>query len=122
MTSESPAALPGNLAISVCQISGSASISCGVTIFGFFGIYAALRASNRCIPVPKLFVVLAILASVPVLFYWAIKIGTYSYAIYLVHEIIIMIMEKNIPSIRNNSFFIFPATLMFSIGYAAVDR
>jgi peptidoglycan/LPS O-acetylase OafA/YrhL len=51
---------------------------------------------------------------------WLIKIGTYSYAIYLVHQIIIFAIDKNVPFIRNNPFFIFPATLMISIAYAAM--
>lgn len=51
---------------------------------------------------------------------WVIRIGTYSYTIYLVHQIIIMAIEEYVPSIRNDPFFIFPATLMISIAYAAV--
>jgi peptidoglycan/LPS O-acetylase OafA/YrhL len=54
---------------------------------------------------------------------WAIRIGTYSYAIYLIHQIIIFAIDKNAPFVHHNRFFIFPATLMISIAYAAViDR
>jgi peptidoglycan/LPS O-acetylase OafA/YrhL len=54
---------------------------------------------------------------------WAIRLGTYSYAIYLIHQVIIFAIDKNAPFIRNNPNFIFPTTLMISIAYAAViDR
>jgi peptidoglycan/LPS O-acetylase OafA/YrhL len=54
---------------------------------------------------------------------WAIRIGTYSYAIYLVHQIVIMAIEKNVPSFSGDHFFIFAVTLMISVAYAAViDR
>jgi peptidoglycan/LPS O-acetylase OafA/YrhL len=54
---------------------------------------------------------------------WAIRIGTYSYAIYLIHQIIIFAIDKNVPFTRNNPFFIFPATLVISIAFAAlIDR
>jgi peptidoglycan/LPS O-acetylase OafA/YrhL len=51
---------------------------------------------------------------------WVIRIGTYSYTIYLAHQIVLMAIEKNIPFIRTHPFFVFPATLMISIAYAAV--
>jgi peptidoglycan/LPS O-acetylase OafA/YrhL len=51
---------------------------------------------------------------------WVIRIGTYSYTIYLAHQIVLMAIEKNIPLIRTHPFFVFPATLMISIAYAAV--
>jgi peptidoglycan/LPS O-acetylase OafA/YrhL len=50
---------------------------------------------------------------------WAIRIGTYSYFIYLIHQIIIFAVIKNAPFVSNNSFVIFSATLIISIAYAA---
>jgi peptidoglycan/LPS O-acetylase OafA/YrhL len=50
---------------------------------------------------------------------WAIRIGTYSYAIYLIHEIILFAIFKNAPSVANNSFVVFPVALMISIAFAA---
>jgi peptidoglycan/LPS O-acetylase OafA/YrhL len=50
---------------------------------------------------------------------WAIRIGTYSYVIYLIHQIIIFAIVKNAPFVGNNSFVIFPVTLIISIAYAA---
>jgi peptidoglycan/LPS O-acetylase OafA/YrhL len=51
--------------------------------------------------------------------FWAIRIGIYSYAIYLVHQIAIFVINENVPFIGQNSFFILPATLLISIAYAA---
>lgn len=54
---------------------------------------------------------------------WAVRIGTYSYAIYLIHQIVIFVIRENVTFIRDDPFFIFPATLAISIAYAAViDR
>jgi peptidoglycan/LPS O-acetylase OafA/YrhL len=50
---------------------------------------------------------------------WAVRIGTYSYVIYLVHQIVLLVIEQQVPSIRNQPFLIFPATLIVSIAYAA---
>jgi peptidoglycan/LPS O-acetylase OafA/YrhL len=53
---------------------------------------------------------------------WAIRIGTYSYAIYLIHQVILFAISKNAPFIANNPFIVFPATLVISIAYgAAID-
>jgi peptidoglycan/LPS O-acetylase OafA/YrhL len=50
---------------------------------------------------------------------WAIRIGTYSYAIYLIHEIIVFAIIKNAPFVANNPFVVFPVALMISIAFAA---
>jgi peptidoglycan/LPS O-acetylase OafA/YrhL len=50
---------------------------------------------------------------------WAIRIGTYSYFIYLIHQIVLFAIVKNVPFIGNNSFAIFPTALVISIAYAA---
>jgi peptidoglycan/LPS O-acetylase OafA/YrhL len=50
---------------------------------------------------------------------WAIRIGTYSYAIYLIHEVILFAIFKNALFVANNSFVVFPVALMISIAFAA---
>jgi peptidoglycan/LPS O-acetylase OafA/YrhL len=50
---------------------------------------------------------------------WVIRIGVYSYVIYLIHHIVLSAIVKNVPFIGNNLFFIFPVVLMISIAYAA---
>lgn len=50
---------------------------------------------------------------------WAVRIGTYSYAIYLIHQIVIFALDKNVPFIRHYPFFILPITLLISFAYAA---
>ena len=50
---------------------------------------------------------------------WAIKIGIYSYAIYLTHQIVLFAIGKNAPFIANNPFVVFPVALIISIAYAA---
>jgi peptidoglycan/LPS O-acetylase OafA/YrhL len=50
---------------------------------------------------------------------WAIRIGIYSYAIYLIHLIVFFAIIKGAPFITNNSFIIFPVVLVISIAYAA---
>ena len=50
---------------------------------------------------------------------WAIRIGTYSYAIYLAHQVILFTIVKDIPSIGTNPFIIFPLALTVCIAYAA---
>ena len=50
---------------------------------------------------------------------WVIRIGAYSYVIYLIHHIVLSAIVKNVPFIGNNLFFIFPVVLMISIAYAA---
>jgi peptidoglycan/LPS O-acetylase OafA/YrhL len=54
---------------------------------------------------------------------WAVRIGTYSYAIYLIHQIAIFAIDQNAPFLHHNPFFIVAATLVISIAYAAaVDK
>jgi peptidoglycan/LPS O-acetylase OafA/YrhL len=54
---------------------------------------------------------------------WAIKLGTYSYAIYLIHHVVINAIAKNAPAIAAKFFILFPTALLISIAYAAaVDR
>jgi peptidoglycan/LPS O-acetylase OafA/YrhL len=54
---------------------------------------------------------------------WIITLGTYSYAIYLIHYVVIMMIAKNAPAIGGKFFILFPAALLISIAYAAaVDR
>jgi peptidoglycan/LPS O-acetylase OafA/YrhL len=54
---------------------------------------------------------------------WAIRLGTYSYAIYLIHHVVINAIAKNAPAVAAKSFILFPTALLISIAYAAViDR
>jgi peptidoglycan/LPS O-acetylase OafA/YrhL len=50
---------------------------------------------------------------------WLVKIGIYSYTIYLVHQIVFFVIIKNAPSIANNSFVVLSVMLIISIAYAA---
>jgi len=50
---------------------------------------------------------------------WAVTLGTYSYAIYLIHYVVIGFIEKNVPAVAAKSFILFPAALLISIAYAA---
>jgi peptidoglycan/LPS O-acetylase OafA/YrhL len=55
--------------------------------------------------------------------HWAIKLGTYSYAIYLIHYVVIRLIAANAPAIAARSFILFPTALLISIAFAAtVDR
>jgi peptidoglycan/LPS O-acetylase OafA/YrhL len=54
---------------------------------------------------------------------WIITLGTYSYAIYLIHYVAITMIAKHAPAIAARSFILFPTVLLISIAYAAaVDR
>jgi peptidoglycan/LPS O-acetylase OafA/YrhL len=54
---------------------------------------------------------------------WAITLGTYSYAIYLIHYVVIRLIARNAPAIAAKPFILFPIALLVSIAYAAaVDR
>ena len=54
---------------------------------------------------------------------WAIKIGIFSYAIYLIHQVVMMTVENTVPATRMHPVFIFAATISISIVYAAlIDR
>ena len=53
----------------------------------------------------------------------AIALGTYSYAIYLIHYVVIRSIATNAPAIAEKFFILFPIALLVSIAYAvAVDR
>lgn len=53
----------------------------------------------------------------------ALRLGTYSYAIYLIHHVIIYMITNNFPTIAAKPIILFPVTLLFSIAYAAaIDR
>src|SRR5262245_958394 len=54
---------------------------------------------------------------------WIINLGIWSYAIYLIHYVIINVIAANAPSVANVSFLVFSVALLISIIYAAViDR
>jgi peptidoglycan/LPS O-acetylase OafA/YrhL len=54
---------------------------------------------------------------------WATKLGTYSYAIYLIHLVVINVIATDAPAIATKPFILFPAALLISIAYAAaIDR
>jgi len=54
---------------------------------------------------------------------WAITLGTYSYAIYLIHYVVIKLIAANAPAIAAKSFILFPTALLISIAFAAaIDR
>ncbi len=54
---------------------------------------------------------------------WIVTLGTYSYAIYLIHFVVIGVITKNVPAAAAKSFILFPTALLISIAYAAaVDR
>ena len=50
---------------------------------------------------------------------WLMTLGTYSYAIYLIHNVIIRAIDKNFPAIAAKPYLLFPLTLLLSIVYAA---
>jgi peptidoglycan/LPS O-acetylase OafA/YrhL len=53
----------------------------------------------------------------------AIMLGTYSYAIYLIHYVVIRSIATNAPAIAAKFLIVFPTALLVSIAYAAaVDR
>jgi peptidoglycan/LPS O-acetylase OafA/YrhL len=54
---------------------------------------------------------------------WVVTLGTYSYAIYLIHYVVIRLIVKDVPAVAAKSFIIFPTALLISIAYAAaIDR
>ncbi len=54
---------------------------------------------------------------------WAMKLGAYSYTIYLIHYVIIRLVGKNLPSIGEKPYILFPAALLIATAYAAaVER
>ena len=48
-----------------------------------------------------------------------ITLGTYSYTIYLIHYVVIGLIDKNVPVIGARPLVLFPAALLISIAYAA---
>jgi peptidoglycan/LPS O-acetylase OafA/YrhL len=50
---------------------------------------------------------------------WAITVGTYSYAIYLIHYVVIKAIDKNAPALAAKPFVLFPVALLISIAFAA---
>jgi peptidoglycan/LPS O-acetylase OafA/YrhL len=53
----------------------------------------------------------------------AVTLGIYSYSIYLIHDIVIHMIDKNLPAIGAKPYLLFPAALLISIAYAAaIDR
>jgi peptidoglycan/LPS O-acetylase OafA/YrhL len=51
------------------------------------------------------------------------KLGTYSYAIYLIHLVVINTIAVNVPATAGKFFVLFPLAIMISIAYAAaIDR
>jgi peptidoglycan/LPS O-acetylase OafA/YrhL len=54
---------------------------------------------------------------------WAVTLGVYSYAIYLIHFVVIWVFNTSLPSIAHTPAIVLPATLAISIAYAAaIDR
>jgi peptidoglycan/LPS O-acetylase OafA/YrhL len=54
---------------------------------------------------------------------WIMTLGTYSYSIYLIHYIIIRLIDTNIHAIGEKPYLVFPAALLISSAYAAgIDR
>jgi peptidoglycan/LPS O-acetylase OafA/YrhL len=54
---------------------------------------------------------------------WMMKLGAYSYAIYLIHYVVIKTMATEFPFLTGRFFIVFPTALLIAIVYAAaVDR
>jgi peptidoglycan/LPS O-acetylase OafA/YrhL len=54
---------------------------------------------------------------------WAIKLGIYSYSIYLIHHVVISMIAANAPAVAGKSSILFPTAFLISIAYAAaIDR
>jgi len=50
---------------------------------------------------------------------WAMTLGTYSYAIYLIHYVVIRLIDNTIPAVAAKSYILFPTALLISIAFAA---
>ncbi|CCD94996.1 putative acyltransferase; membrane protein [Bradyrhizobium sp. ORS 375] len=50
---------------------------------------------------------------------WIRALGSYSYAIYLIHYVVIRAIDKNYPAIAAKPYLLFPSALLVSILYAA---
>jgi peptidoglycan/LPS O-acetylase OafA/YrhL len=54
---------------------------------------------------------------------WAMKLGRYSYAIYLIHFMVMNVVVTNAPALGGKPFIVLPTALVISIAYAAaIDR
>jgi peptidoglycan/LPS O-acetylase OafA/YrhL len=54
---------------------------------------------------------------------WMVTLGAYSYAIYLIHYVVIRSIVKDVPALAAKSCILFPVALVISIAYAAaIDR
>jgi peptidoglycan/LPS O-acetylase OafA/YrhL len=54
---------------------------------------------------------------------WAITLGIYSYTIYLIHYVIIRLIQTNAAAIIAKPYILFPTALLISIAYsAAIER
>ena len=54
---------------------------------------------------------------------WVVKLGVYSYAIYLIHHVVINVITANIPAPAAKLYTIFPTALLISIVFAmGIDR
>jgi peptidoglycan/LPS O-acetylase OafA/YrhL len=54
---------------------------------------------------------------------WAVRLGVYSYAIYLVHYVAMRVIATHVPAIAGRPFLMLPSALLVSIAYAAaIDR
>ncbi|HUB24626.1 MAG TPA: acyltransferase [Tepidisphaeraceae bacterium] len=54
---------------------------------------------------------------------WIMKVGTYSYVIYLMHLIVINVITQNGPAISTKFYVLFPCAILISLVYAAaIDR
>ncbi|MGC2774790.1 MAG: acyltransferase [Bradyrhizobium sp.] len=52
---------------------------------------------------------------------WVMTLGTYSYAIYLIHYVVIMTIDRNLPTIATRPYLLLPITILISIGFAAAS-
>jgi peptidoglycan/LPS O-acetylase OafA/YrhL len=46
-------------------------------------------------------------------------LGTYSYSIYLIHYVLIRLIDRNVPLVGERAYLVFPAALLISYAYAA---
>jgi peptidoglycan/LPS O-acetylase OafA/YrhL len=54
---------------------------------------------------------------------WLVKLGIYSYFIYLSHSVLMSLITTRIPALENRFYVLFPTALALSITYAAmIDR
>jgi peptidoglycan/LPS O-acetylase OafA/YrhL len=54
---------------------------------------------------------------------WIVKLGNYSYSIYLIHLVVINVIAAHAPAVAAKFFMLFPLALLISVAYAAaIDR